>query len=270
VCLVVMGSEGRGEQIVKIDQDNGLIMRDSLDWPECQETMERYTKALVDLGFPKCPGQVMVNNPFWVQPISAWTQRMRDWVAKADNDSLLNLSISMDAYPVAGNKALFKTSRNWLLRELKQQPRFLSSFAEVALVFETPLNFLGGIRDRAAGVDVKKGGTFPIVHGVRVLAMQYQVAETNTYKRIESLVKLGVLPQRLGSELMESFSLLQWFRLAHHLKQQEQECSVEELNNDVNLGALDRLEKDLLRQSFQVVKDFKKHLSLRYRLGIGL
>jgi CBS domain-containing protein len=270
VCLVVMGSEGRGEQIVKIDQDNGLIMRDSLDWPECQETMERYTKALVDLGFPKCPGQVMVNNPFWVQPISAWTQRMRDWVAKADNDSLLNLSISMDAYPVAGNKALFKTSRNWLLRELKQQPRFLSSFAEVALVFETPLNFLGGIRDRAAGVDVKKGGTFPIVHGVRVLAMQYQVSETNTYKRIESLVKLGVLPQRLGSELMESFSLLQWFRLAHHLKQQEQECSVEELNNDVNLAALDRLEKDLLRQSFQVVKDFKKHLSLRYRLGSGL
>jgi len=228
VCLVVMGSEGRGEQIVKIDQDNGLIMRDGLNWPECQQTLEHYTQALVELGFPKCPGQVMVNNPFWVQPISEWTQRMRDWVAKADNDSLLNLAISMDAYPVAGNKALFKTSRNWLLRELHQQQRFLSSFAEVALVFETPLNFLGGIRDRAAGVDVKKGGIFPIVHGVRVLAMQYQVAETNTYKRIESLVKLGVLPQRLGSELMESFSLLHWFRLAHHLHQQEQEQEQEQ------------------------------------------
>jgi CBS domain-containing protein len=135
------------------------------------------------------------------------------------------------------------------------------------LVFDTPLNFLGGIRDRAAGIDVKKGGIFPIVHGVRVLAMQYQVAETNTYKRIESLVKLGVLPQRLGSELMESFTILQWFRLSHHLHQQEQKCSVEELDNHVNLGALDRLDKDLLRQSFQVVKDFKKHLSLRYRLG---
>ena len=267
VCLVVMGSEGRGEQIVRIDQDNGLIMRDSLDWPECHQTMEYYTQTLVDLGYPKCPGQVMVNNPFWVQPISVWTQRMRDWVTKADSDSLLNLAISIDAYPVAGNKALFKTSRNWLLRELQQQQRFLSSFAEVALVFDTPLNFLGGIRDRAAGIDVKKGGIFPIVHGVRVLAMQYQVAETNTYKRIESLVKLGVLPQRLGSELMESFTILQRFRLSHHLHQQEQKCSVEELDNHVNLGALDRLDKDLLRQSFQVVKDFKKHLSLRYRLG---
>ena len=128
-----------------------------------------------------------MNNLFWVQPISEWTQRMRDWVAKADSDSLLNLSISIDAYPVAGNEALFKTSRNWLLRELQQQQRFLSSFAEVALVFETPLNFLGGIRDRAAGIDVKKGGIFSIMHGVRVLSMQYQVAETNTYKRIKSL-----------------------------------------------------------------------------------
>ena len=212
----------------------------------------------------------MVSNPFWVQPISEWTQRMRDWVAKADSDSLLNLAISIDAHPVAGNKALFKTSRNWLLKELKQQERFLSLFAEVALVFETPLNFLGGIRDRASGVDVKKGGVFPIVHGVRVLAMQYQIAETNTYKRIEALVKLGVLPQRLGSELKESFSLLQWFRLAHRLKQQERGCSPKEINNDINLSDLDRLDKDLLRQSFQVVKDFKKHLSLRYRLGMGL
>ena len=267
VCLVVMGSEGRGEQIVRIDQDNGLIMRDSLNWPECQQTMEYYTQTLVDLGYPRCPGEVMVNNPFWVQPISVWTQRMRDWVAKADKDSLLNLAISIDAYPVAGNKALFKTSRNWLLRELQQQQRFLSSFAEVTLVFETPLNFMGGIRDRAAGIDVKKGGIFPIVHGVRVLAMQYQVAETNTYRRIENLIKLGVLPQRLGSELMESFSILQRFRLAHHINQQEQKNSAEELNNYVSLTSLDRLEKDLLRQSLQVVKDFKKHLSLRYRLG---
>ncbi|MBT5629377.1 MAG: hypothetical protein HOJ17_03755, partial [Oceanospirillaceae bacterium] len=47
----------------------------------------------------------------------------------------------------------------------------------------------------------------------------------------------------------------------------EQDCTPEELNNHINLESLDRLEKDLLRQSLQVVKDFKKHLSLRYRLG---
>jgi CBS domain-containing protein len=57
--------------------------------------------------------------------------------------------------------------------------------------------------------------------------------------------------------------------LSHHLQQQEDATDGDllELNNAINLESLDRLEKDLLRQSFQVVKDFKKHLSLRYRLG---
>src|SRR6056297_3607860 len=34
-CLIVMGSEGRGEQILKTDQDNGLILTDDLEWPDC-------------------------------------------------------------------------------------------------------------------------------------------------------------------------------------------------------------------------------------------
>ena len=270
VCLVVMGSEGRGEQIVKTDQDNGLIIRDGLDWPDRQKTLDYFTKTLVEIGFPECQGKVMVNNPFWVLPISEWTQRVRDWVANGDNDSLMNLAISVDAYPVAGNKALYKTSRNWLLRELQQQQRFIGAFAQVALTFNTPLTFLGGIRERSSGVDVKKGGIFPIVHGIRVLALQYQVAENNTYKRVEALIKLGVLPQRLGNELMESFSLLQWFRLGHHLTLQEQGGNHVQLHDSIDVDSLDRLEKDLLRQSLQVVKDFKKHLSLRYRLGGGL
>ena len=35
-CLFVMGSEGRGEQLLKTDQDNGLILRDgaALDRPK--------------------------------------------------------------------------------------------------------------------------------------------------------------------------------------------------------------------------------------------
>ncbi|MCV5918183.1 DUF294 nucleotidyltransferase-like domain-containing protein, partial [Escherichia coli] len=32
-CLIVLGSEGRGEQILKTDQDNALIIEDGLEWP---------------------------------------------------------------------------------------------------------------------------------------------------------------------------------------------------------------------------------------------
>jgi signal-transduction protein with cAMP-binding, CBS, and nucleotidyltransferase domain len=41
VCLLMLGSEGRGEQIQKTDQDNALILPAGLHWPDQQ----------ADLGF---------------------------------------------------------------------------------------------------------------------------------------------------------------------------------------------------------------------------
>lgn len=66
-CLVVLGSEGRGEQILKTDQDNALIIQDGLEWHQCQPIMETLTHTLLQLGYPLCPGKVMVNNPKWVR-----------------------------------------------------------------------------------------------------------------------------------------------------------------------------------------------------------
>ena len=270
VCLVVMGSEGRGEQITKTDQDNGLIMRDGLDWPQCPEVMREYASVLQDIGFPPCTGNVMVSNPFWVQPISEWTKRMQAWVSSGDEDSILKLSIAVDASPVAGNAALYKTSRNWFFKEIQQNRRFLSAFAKVAMVFDTPLTLLGGIRERSNGVDLKRGGIFPIVHGVRTMALHYQITDNNTYARIDALVEAGVLPQRMGNELQEAFSVLHWLRVKAELARQKGGVAQPGLQNMIDLNDLDRLEKDTLRQAFHVVKEFKKHLALRYQLGGAL
>ncbi|MCP4789337.1 MAG: cyclic nucleotide-binding/CBS domain-containing protein [Gammaproteobacteria bacterium] len=267
VCLVVMGSEGRGEQITKTDQDNGLIMRDGLDWPQCSQVMGEFAQTLQEIGFPPCPGNVMVSNPFWVQPISEWTKRMQDWVNVGDDDSILKLAIAVDAAPVAGNPALYKTSRNWFFKEIQQNKRFLSAFAKLTFVFDTPLTLLGGIRERSNGVDLKRGGIFPIVHGIRTMALHYQVAETNTFARIDALVDAGVLPQRMGNELQEAFSVLHWLRVKAELGRQTDGTLKSGLQNMLDLNDLDRLEKDTLRNTFHVVKEFKKHLSLRYQLG---
>jgi len=65
-CLFVMGSEGRGEQLLKTDQDNGLIVRDnhaSADY--VAELCARFSAALREFGYPDCPGGIMVSNPAW-------------------------------------------------------------------------------------------------------------------------------------------------------------------------------------------------------------
>ncbi|UJF25386.1 DUF294 nucleotidyltransferase-like domain-containing protein [Suttonella sp. R2A3] len=62
-CLFVMGSEGRGEQILRTDQDNGLILADGFSDPRLDEVAEQFNAALAKMGYPLCDGHIMLNNP---------------------------------------------------------------------------------------------------------------------------------------------------------------------------------------------------------------
>ena len=50
-CLIVMGSEGRREQILKTDQDNALLLRDGVEPAGAGEVAGRFSQALSELGF---------------------------------------------------------------------------------------------------------------------------------------------------------------------------------------------------------------------------
>jgi len=62
-CLIVLGSEGRREQMLKTDQDNALILRDGFEYPGLEAVTHRFTDALLGFGYPECRGKVMVSNP---------------------------------------------------------------------------------------------------------------------------------------------------------------------------------------------------------------
>ncbi|WP_210395740.1 putative nucleotidyltransferase substrate binding domain-containing protein [Motiliproteus sediminis] len=265
VCLVVMGSEGRGEQIMKTDQDNAVIMRDGLDWPGREAVLKRFTETLIEFGYPECPGNIMVSNPYWVQHLSDWSQRMSDWAGSADGETMMNLAIAVDAKPVAGNPALFKAARNWFLRQMHDNQVFFSHFSRAALEFDTPLTFFGSIKKREQGIDIKKGGIFPIVHGIRTMALQHRVLETNTFKRIDVLRDQGVLKKQQAGDLVEALSIFVQIRLQQQLARIDDEA-FSEAPNLILPERLDRLDKDLLREALHVVKEFKKHLSMRYHL----
>ena len=76
-CLMVMGSEGRGEQTVRTDQDNGLLLGSRVPEDELQAFREGFSGALERFGFPPCPGNVMVKNPQWSQPIEDFIRQLR-------------------------------------------------------------------------------------------------------------------------------------------------------------------------------------------------
>lgn len=267
VCLIVMGSEGRGEQIMKTDQDNAVILRNSLNWPEMHKVMQEFSETLISFGFPPCPGNIMVSNPAWVNSVDDWTQKLQDWSLSNDGEDQMNLAIAVDAKPVAGNVALFKVARNWFLRNLRNNDIFFSHFARAAIEFDTPLTFFGNLKDKGE-LDIKKGGIFPIVHGVRTLALEHRILKTNTYERIEQLEELGVLGEQEAKDLAEALGLFINIRLRQQLRRaDESDTGIDPTPNIIELGGLNKMDRDLLRDALQVVKSFKKSLTSRYHLS---
>jgi CBS domain-containing protein len=142
---------------------------------------------------------------------------------------------------------------------------FFSHFAKASLEFDTPLTFFGGIKTKDHAIDIKKGGIFPIVHGVRTLALQNRIIETNTFKRIDALVEAGAFPQQQGRDVAEALSIFIQIRLSQQLLRIDEE-DFNDAPNHILADDLDRLDKDLLRESLKVVKEFKKTLALRFHL----
>ncbi|WP_338163309.1 DUF294 nucleotidyltransferase-like domain-containing protein [Vibrio sp. 10N] len=258
-CLVVMGSEGRGEQILKTDQDNALIIEPGLEWPNQQKVLDELNHTLARLGYPLCPGKVMVSNPHWVRSTDAWQRRIDELVASANSDSVMEVAILADARAVAGNESLLTPVKQHLQQKMEGQELILTEFTRPALNFAVPLTLFGNVKSSKQGVDLKQGGIFPIVHGVRALSMEYAIDATNTFDRIDQLVAKRVLEQATAENLSEALKHLFKLRL-------QQQLSHHDMSNAIQLDALERPERDLLRHGLHVVKKFKQWLGYHYQI----
>lgn len=264
-CLMVMGSEGRGEQILKTDQDNGLILADGLEWPDVQAQMQRLTETLIELGYPPCPGNIMVCNPEWVGSVAKWRERIARWARARDGDSLMKLAILLDSHAVAGNPALLDRVREAMFEHCSRDEILLSYFARAALRFSTPLTLFGSLKKPQHGIDIKKGGIFPIVHGVRTMALERRIKPTSTLERLEALAADGRLEERMAEDLAEALSLFTELRLKQQLARLDGKAEGKSPDRVV-VQQLSSLERDLLREALHIVKEFKQHLSQRYHL----
>ncbi len=262
-CLLVMGSEGRAEQLLKTDQDNALILDDGLPVEQGLLLMQRFSAALLEFGYPPCPGGVMASRPEWCKALSEWQRELRELPLQGRPEQLMRLSILADAWPVAGNRRLFegRCVGNCLGELAGDSSRWMSDLALPALQFDTPLTFLGQLKTQDAQLDVKRGGIFPIVHGARVLALREGLEERGTLGRLTALKALGVLDESLVDNLVESFELFLQLRLRQQLDGKR-----DGREQGLDVSRLSRHERDLLRFGLHTVKKFKQSLTRQFHL----
>ena len=136
-------------------------------------------------------------------------------------------------------------------------------------LFDTPLGLFstfvtekGPHKDQ---LDLKKGGIFPLMHGVRALALERRLVETNTIHRIRRLQGLGIFDKAMGEQLADAFNFLLGLRLATRLEKMRLH---QPLDNFIRPGNIGKLERDLLKDSLQIVKQLKEVVRHHFHLAM--
>ncbi|GAB2876592.1 putative nucleotidyltransferase substrate binding domain-containing protein [Microvirgula curvata] len=267
-CLVVMGSEGRGEQIIKTDQDNALIVRDGYPLDGVMVACEAFSATLADFGYPPCPGRIMVNNPEWVQSQTGFRNMLYRWIYQPDEAAQMKLAIFVDASTVAGDASLLQQAREYLFGIMHDDASYFARFARAVDQFDAPMGrlsqWLGSGRHGAELLDLKKTGIFPIVHGVRAYALESGLDDTNTFDRLTALAAAGRLDGELAHDTAEALSFLLELRLAHGLEAQK---LGQKVDTQIDAARLSTLERDLLKDALAVVKRFKTIVRHHFKSG---
>ena len=264
-CLLVMGSEGRGEQIQKTDQDNALLLRDGFASSKVGDAAAHFNRGLAALGWPPCPGDIMLTNPRWCAPVATFRATVRDWVHGADPEGPMHLAIFFDAAAVAGDAALLAEVQQHLDRVVAASDAFIARFGAAADQFHAPTGWwaqLTGKTDEQP-LDLKKLGTFPIVHGVRALCLKHGVRATGTAERIERLRDQGVLDGEMALDLTESLHFLMGLKLRHQLRQR---AAGQLASNLVRPSELSTMERGQFKNALAINRGFRAQLRRQLRL----
>lgn len=269
-CWIVFGSEGRLEQTLVTDQDNGIIFAaDSA--VQAEELRQKFlpfaqavNAALDACGFPLCTGQIMAGNPAWCLSLDEWKRRFEDWIVVPEPKSILNASIFFDFRPLYGREELVTALQDWLLQRLKGNVAFLRAMAFTALEQEPPLSWwrdfrLSGGKDYPRTLDLKTQGARLFVDVARILALRHGVEHTNTVERLR-----GVRPA-LGMPVEEIAAMAAAFYQIQRLRLQNQVVGeFPEATNRINPDRLHKLDRQILKEALRLARTLQQRLRLDY------
>lgn len=272
-CWLAFGSEGRLEQTLATDQDNGLIFEvpEGLSADGARELLlplaRRVNESLAACGFPLCKGGIMAGNPRWCLSAGEWRTEFAQWMDSGSPDSLLNATIFFDLRPLHGAERLAAELRAWLAARAADSPRFLHQMAENALQNRPPLGLVRDFSVESGGehrgtIDLKINGSAIFVDAARIFALATGVTATSTATRLRS----SAAALRLSGETIEA-----WIDAFHHildlrLHGQERPGGAAVAANRVDPEALNPLERKILKESLRQARDIQSRLALDHTL----
>lgn len=253
------GSQARQEQLAHSDQDNAIIICDSMKpyddaWYENLATF--VCDGLADCGFIYCPGDIMATNPKWRQPAKMWQSYFDGWVDTPSPKALLNSSVFFDLETICGDASLLDSVRDHLLKKTKNNTLFIAHLSKNALGLRPPLGFFRDFVLKQNGkhkatLDLKHNGIAPIVDLARIYALAQGISAVNTIERIKQAAGSAAITKSSAENLIDAYEFLGILRVKHQAQKLMQGL---EADNYLSPKELSKLEREHLKDAFKVIK----------------
>jgi CBS domain-containing protein len=268
------GSEGRREQTLHTDQDNGILFEasDAADAERIRGLLlpiaERINHNLAQCGFTLCKGNIMASNPQLCLSRAEWSRRFAAFIREATPENLLGSSIYFDLRVVWGDESGGEQLRQQILDQVADNRLFQRMLADNALRQRPPVGrFKDFVLARKGSdkdtLDLKTQGLTPFVDGARVLALANGIAVNNTLERLRQLVLREVIDPLDGAAYEEAYHFIQQTRMQQHQLQSRQNLP---WSNRIDPDTLNHLDRTILRESLRQAQRLQTSLTLRYQL----
>lgn len=258
---LVLGSQGRGEQVLSSDQDSAIAYESG--HPADEPAIRAYfatlsalvVNALDRAGLPLCGGGFMATN--WCRPMTEFQGLFHSWIDDPQPHALLQAQVFLDVQTCFGDLPI-DPLENLLVAGGRRGP-FKAQMARAAVLFRPSLTWWGGLHPtRSAGgnvraLDVKKSGTAPIVLLARLYALASGSAAHSTAERLRA--SAGTLSEPDVDALIDAYRYLTGLRLGHQLVQVRTGLPADNLIGTDQLSAADRKR---LKQALHVIRDVQE------------
>jgi CBS domain-containing protein len=281
-AFIGMGSQGRQEQTLLTDQDNGIIFAPAAN-ADPQKVTDyflrlgtRVCNGLNRAGYPLCRGGVMASNPRWCRSLPDWLSGFDEWVHKSEPQEIIDLNIFFDFRTIYGEAELTHELRRTIHTALLYEPAFYHHFAQNTLMFKPPFRLLGNIYlsggatdtlsgTRHAGEINLKDAMMPMVSFARLYALQHQITQTHTLERIEALTERNVILPSSRDEITAAYDFLMQLRLQNQLAAIQ---AGRPPQNIIHPGKLGYIQQELLKQAFAQIAAVQKKVSYDFLGGV--
>ncbi|WP_028307914.1 DUF294 nucleotidyltransferase-like domain-containing protein [Desulfitibacter alkalitolerans] len=228
-CWLTLGSGGRKEQLLTMDQNNAVIF-DNISSEKNGFVKDYFLRlagkvvqGIEKSGNAKFKGDIAAHDARWCNSLDGWEQIVNKWAHDLNSGEVTLITNFLDFRPVYGRKKLADKLKMLAMSALSK-PEMLQLMLQEEVNSEIPTKLFKRVlisqdvhNTHDFEINLRTQACMHVVRCIRILSLKEGIAETSTLKRLQQLMKKGVLPREDAEYIEAAYQSLVVFRLKSNL-----------------------------------------------------